>query len=284
MKLKLLNASAIRRTLVADPGYAVFSADFDQIELRVAAGLAGETSLIEAAKRGESLHKAAAIKLFGPDYTPDQYRYTKNVNFGWLFGGGAKTLSEQAGIPMAQAIAIIKEYESTFTALSAYKRRITNEVLRDALSTQEYNAYRALKSRMYAYRTDTEEGRSARWHLQVEIKRLCRNRVGYVVTPFGRRLPVDAEKAYAGVNYIVQSTARDIMGHALLRVMADVEMEPSVLLIVHDELIGQAPVKHAEHYAKRYGELMSTTFMGVPIDASGKVYGRSWGHGYGAED
>src|SRR3982751_4053941 len=98
--MKLLSAAAVRRCLIADDGMSMFSADFDQIEMRVAAAFAGETVMIEAAKRGESLHKTAALQLWGPGYTPDQYRYTKNVNFGWLFGGGAYTLSRQAGIPI----------------------------------------------------------------------------------------------------------------------------------------------------------------------------------------
>lgn len=278
--MKLLSSDAVRRCFIADPGHAIFSADFDQIELRVAAGLAGEQTLIEAAKRGESLHKIAAIKLWGLHFTPDQYRYTKNVNFGWLFGGGAKTLSEQAGISFAQAREIIAQYEKEFPSLAAYKKRRTEAILQSALSTAEYRAYRSLRSRMFDYRADTREGASARRVISLEISRLCYRKIGYATTPFGRRLIVDAEKAYSATNYIVQSSARDIMAGALLRVMADPELEPTVLLPIHDELLGQAPRRQAERIAQRYGEVMSTTFEGVPITASGKVYGKSWGHGY----
>jgi DNA polymerase-1 len=278
--MKLLGAPVIRRCFIADPDMHILSADFDQIELRVAAGLAGETVLIEAAKRGESLHKTAAVRLFGLNHTADQYRYTKNVNFGWLFGGGPKTLSDQAGIPFGQAQEIIREYEMAFPALAAYKRREQEAVLRSALSTLEYKTYKTLRSRMFNYRGDTKEGKAARAVINAEIKRLCWRKIGYAETPFGRRLPVDADKAYAVVNYKVQSSARDIMGHGLLRVMADPELEPTVLLPIHDELLGQAEISKAEYIAQRYGEVMSTTFQGVPITATGKVYGKSWGHGY----
>src|SRR5688572_16939601 len=101
--MKLLSSAAIRRCLVADRGKLIITADFNQIEFRIAAGLAGEQSLIEAAKRGEHLIKATSVKLYGPDYNADQYRYTKNVVYGWLFGGGAGTLSEQASIPFGTA-------------------------------------------------------------------------------------------------------------------------------------------------------------------------------------
>lgn len=259
---------------------SILSADFDQVELRVAAGLSGETILIEAAKRGDSLHKTTATELFGPKHSADQYRYAKNVTFGWLFGGGAGTLSEQAGIPFAQAQDIVTRFKNAYPAMAAYKRREQERVLRTALSRTEYTKYRALLSRMFDYRNDTREGISARQAVQAEIRRLCYRKKGYALTPYGRRLIVDADKPYAVVNYTVQSTARDIMAEALLRVMNDSDLEPTVLLPIHDELLGQAPKAEAERTAIRYGEVMSTEFMGVPITASGKVYGRSWGHGY----
>jgi DNA polymerase-1 len=63
--MKLLSSDTIRRCLIADKGMSIFSADFDQIELRVIAALAGEKVMIDAAKRGESLHKTAAVRLWG---------------------------------------------------------------------------------------------------------------------------------------------------------------------------------------------------------------------------
>lgn len=279
--MRLLSSDTIRRCIVALPGHAIITADYDQIELRIAAALSGEPSLIEAAKKGDSLHKVAAAKLFGENYTPDQYRYTKNVNFGWLYGGGAKTLAQQAGIPIGDAAGIVKEYSSTFTALSSYKRRNQETVLRSALSPEEYKAYRQLVSTLFLHRTDTREGRSARASISREIERICYRRLGTVVTPvYGRRLLVDAHKAYRSTNYIIQSLARDIMASGLLRVMDDPELEPTVLLPIHDEILGMAPLKSAERLSRRYGEVMSTVLEGVPLTAQGKVYGKSWGHGY----
>lgn len=279
--MRLLSSDTIRRCIVAERGYAIITADYDQIELRIAAALSGEQSLIEAARKGESLHKVAAIKLFGVDYTGDQYRYTKNVNFGWLYGGGPKTLSEQADIPYGDAAAIVKEYTATFQKLTSYKRRNQENVLRSALTPLEYKAYRSLVSQLFLHRRDTSEGRYQRALIQQEIDRVCYRRLGTVVTPvYGRRLLVDAHKAYRATNYIIQSLARDIMAAGLLRVMEDPELEPTALLPIHDEILGMAPLRDAERIARRYGEVMSTTLEGVPLTAQGKVYGKSWGHGY----
>lgn len=282
--MKLLSSDTIRRCLIADPGYAILSADFDQIELRVIAALAGEQVMIEAAKRGESLHKTAALRLWGENYSPDQYRYTKNVNFGWAFGGGAKTLSEQTGLPIADCAAIIRDYESQFPALRDFKRREQNKILDAALTGAEKKAYRLLRSRMQYMREDTKEGRRARYALQVQINRLMYGKFAYTTTPFGRRLLVEADKAYKVVNYQVQSSAADLMKHALLEVLDDPELYPTVLLPIHDEILGQARKSKAEYIAERYGEVMTREFMGVPITATGKVYGKSWGHGYRKSD
>lgn len=278
--MKLLSADTIRRCLIADPGHVILSADFDQIELRIAAALAGETVLIEAAKRGDSLHKTAAINVFGPNYTPDQYRYTKNLNFGWLFGGGAKTLSQQTGVPIPQCVTLIKDYESTFPALAAYKRRETQKIIDAALTSAEQKTYRELRHRMRYLREDTAEGKRARYVLQQTIDQMMRGKFAHVTTPFGRRLIVEAGKAYTVLNYIVQSSAADVLKVALLDVMDDPELEPTVLLPIHDEILGQAPISKAERIAARYGEVMTRDFMGVPLTATGKVYGKSWGHGY----
>lgn len=278
--MKLLSADAIRRCLIADPGMSLFSADFDQIELRVIAALAGEQVMIDAAKRGESLHKTAALRLWGEHYTPDQYRYTKNVNFGWAFGGGAQTLAEQTGLPVAECAAIIRDYENQFPALRDYKRREQNKILTSALSPGELRAYYELRRRLQYLRSNTSEGRRARMAVQIQLDRLLYDKFAYTITPFGRRLLVEAGKAYKVVNYNVQSCAADLMKHALLDVLADPELEPTVLLPIHDELLGQAPRSSAEYIAERYGEVMTREFMGVPITATGKVYGKSWGHGY----
>jgi len=106
---------------------------------------------------------------------------------------------------------------------------------------------------------------------------------GAVVTPIGRRIPLDRDRAYAATNYVVQSTARDLIAQALIRI-DDAGMSDHVLLPVHDELICTAPTADAEDVIREIGRLMESTFMGVKIDSDPEVYGPSWGHGYGAPD
>lgn len=274
--MKLLSPDAIRRCLVADPGMSIFTADYDQVELRVIGALAGEPTLINAAKAGISLHLATANKLFGENHTPDQYKRTKNIGFTFAFGGSARTMTERYGIPYAESQSLVQNYKETLPNLAKFAKVQQDKVLRSALSAVEYRTYKSKLSKMFEYKS----GSAAYKSIQEQLNYICRGKIGYVINPFGRRLIVDAVKPYTVVNYLVQSTAADLFKQGFLRVMDDPDLEPTVLLPVHDELIGQWYTEEAEWLALRYGQVMSTEFLGVPITASGKVYGPSWGHGY----
>ena len=100
-----------------------------------------------------------------------------------------------------------------------------------------------------------------------------------VITPSGRRLPLDRDRLYAATNYVVQSTARDLLAQAIVDCF-DRGLGDYLLLPVHDELIAQAPEAEAEDVAREIGAAMDSTFRGIPIVSDPEVYGPSWGHGY----
>src|SRR5690606_37705864 len=100
-------------------------------------------------------------------------------------------------------------------------------------------------------------------------------------TPVGRRLPLVRDRLYAATNYVVQSTARDILAQALLNLEA-AGLEEYLLLPIHDEVLAEAPAEDAEDIARAIGAAMETELHGVPILTDPEVLGPSWGHGYGA--
>ena len=59
-------------------------------------------------------------------------------------------------------------------------------------------------------------------------------------------------------------------------------MTGHLLLPIHDELLFEAPAAHAPEVARTLAGLMSTEWLGVPIDTDYEVGGYSWGHLYGA--
>ena len=106
---------------------------------------------------------------------------------------------------------------------------------------------------------------------------------GYIVTPVGRVLPVDQERPYAALNYMIQSTSRDITASALIRLDRE-GFTPYLRLPIHDEIVAEVPEEHADWGAERIAELMACTFGGVHIGSDHEVYGKSWGGGYVNQD
>jgi len=103
-----------------------------------------------------------------------------------------------------------------------------------------------------------------------------------VVTPAGRHLPLDKDRLYAATNYVVQSTARDLMAQAVVD-LADRGLIGALRMVIHDEALLSAPVKEAQEMAREVQAVMTSTFNGVPIEADAEIAtGSSWGHLYGA--
>ncbi len=80
-------------------GRVLVKADYTQIELRIAAELAGERRMIDAFRRGEDLHRLTAALVRGTrpeDVTKDDRQLAKAVNFGLLYGMGARAFAAHA--------------------------------------------------------------------------------------------------------------------------------------------------------------------------------------------
>ena len=108
-------------------------------------------------------------------------------------------------------------------------------------------------------------------------------RNGYVRTHSGRILPVDKDKPYAALNYMIQSTSRDITAAAILR-LDEKDFTPWLRLPIHDEILLEAPEDKAEAAAVFIASVMEVVFESVAIEADAEVYGKSWGGGYVGDD
>lgn len=105
---------------------------------------------------------------------------------------------------------------------------------------------------------------------------------GQIITPSGRVLPVDRERPYAALNYMVQSTSRDVTARAMIR-LHEAGFTPYLRLPIHDEILASVPAKAAQWGAERIAEIMEEKMGPVMITADSNVYGYSWGDGYVAE-
>lgn len=125
-----------------------------------------------------------------------------------------------------------------------------------------------------------------------QLMQEARRGIPEVITPVGRRLPLDENRLYAATNYMVQSTARDLLAQAVIRLF-DAGLGDYILIPIHDEILGQAPADEAEAIVKEIGDVMATEFKGVRIESNAEIVGAkgknphpfpgsSWGAGYKA--
>lgn len=103
---------------------------------------------------------------------------------------------------------------------------------------------------------------------------------GYIVTHFGRRLPVDPDRSYSALNYKIQSTSRDITCRGLVRAFR-AGFGPYMRLPIHDEILMSMPTSRAEWGANEVARHMSEKLGVVFIDTDAEVGRRSWGSLYG---
>ena len=109
----------IRRAFVAEPGHVLLSADYSQIELRLAAHVADIAALKEAFLAGRDIHALTASEVFGvPLAAMDAItrRRAKAINFGIIYGISAFGLGNQIGVPQAEAADYIHAYFERFPA------------------------------------------------------------------------------------------------------------------------------------------------------------------------
>jgi DNA polymerase-1 len=78
----------VRECFVPREGNELWAFDLSQAELRVIAGYCKEDAMIDALENGRDLHSETALSIFGPDFTPLQRRFAKNLNFGFPYGIG----------------------------------------------------------------------------------------------------------------------------------------------------------------------------------------------------
>lgn len=122
-----------------------------------------------------------------------------------------------------------------------------------------------------------EVGRAAKdWRIEAFNNRM----VGISIT--GHRLPLDRDRSYAITNYLVQSTARDCLGQALIH-MDEAGLVPYLRLPIHDEVLASVPKAEAQEVARAIAECMTFDLKGVPIAADPEIGKRSWGSLYGAD-
>jgi DNA polymerase-1 len=103
--------------------FLFMSADYSQIELRIAATFSKDQTMIEAFRNRRDIHTTTAAKVFKvplDKVTPDMRRKAKEVNFGILYGSTAFGLAQNLRISKTEASEIIDAYFKEFSGIKRY--------------------------------------------------------------------------------------------------------------------------------------------------------------------
>lgn len=127
----------IRRLIGAPPGWSFIEIDGSQIELRVAAAVAHEHTMLRVYATGGDIHRttAAAVAHKEPEQvTGDERKKAKAVNFGFLYGMGWRKFKvyawEKYGIRIseAEAKAFRERFFELYHDLPEWHKKMRNTV------------------------------------------------------------------------------------------------------------------------------------------------------------
>jgi DNA polymerase-1 len=216
----------IRRAFVAAPGHLLLSADYSQIELRLAAHVADVPALKQAFREGADIHAMTASEVFGVPLAKmdaQTRRRAKAINFGIIYGISGFGLAKQLQVPQGEAQAYIKAYFERFPGIRDYMERM-RQICR-------------------------EKG-----FVETLFGRRC-------AIP-GIKDPNPARRGFAerqAINAPLQGSAADIIKRAMARLpaaLAKAGLEARMLLQVHDELVFETPEREAKATAALVKEVM----------------------------
>lgn len=197
----------IRQAFIAPKGYKLLAADYSQIELRIMAHLSRDEGLMNAFRDGLDVHTATAAEVFNvalDQVTSDQRRSAKAINFGLIYGMGAKKLGKDIGVETKQAKAYIDAYFARYPGVREYMD-----------STRKQAAEQGFVETLFGRRLYLPAINSSR--------------------PMER---AGAERT--AINAPMQGTAADIIKRAMVAVDKWLEssgLDARVILQVHDELV-----------------------------------------------
>lgn len=269
-------SSALRGALIASPGMAFYVADFNAIEARVVAWLAGQRDLLTLFGSGGKVYETMAARIFGVPVdavTPEQRQVGKMVVLGCGFGMGHAKFAAQTGVSVELAQAAVETYRATYPKIRQLWYDLDDAAVR-TVRTGAPTAVGPLRFRRVRdwLAMDLPVGRSL-WYYR---PRLVERPV-----PWGGTKPAVqietrnsvtrqwiTQDMYGGIwtENATQAVARDVMADALLRVE---DAGFRTVLTVHDEIIAEAdPSRDIEEFVALLSVVPSWA-TGCPLKAEG---------------
>ena len=236
-----------REVFIPRNGYVHIHIDYSGIELRLLVHFAREEKLIKVFEEGGDPHRPACLIFFKGEF---ETLAEDSERFKTLRGGGKNS-----------------NFMIPYGGGAKKLTKTLNVPLSEAV--RMYNDYKLAFPKLVS--------------LNKDISRIVRED-GHVITPFGRKLECNPQKAYTGLNMLVQGTAGEILKHAQVRVAKilreEYQDEIKMLLPIHDEIIFEYPRKELkalpEFIKKIRNPMIEFPEISVPLDIGVEMVTRNW--------
>jgi len=210
--IKSEEGKEIRKAFIAEKGFTLISADYNQIEMRILADLADVKELKKAFKNNEDIHSLTASEVFNLDIKKidqDTRRKAKAINFGIIYGISQYGLAKQIMVSNNEAEDFLNSYFLKFPEIKDYMN-----------STIKFCRKSGYVNNVFGRRT--------------HIKGI--NDKNFNVRNFQER---------AAINAPIQGSASEIMRLAMIRLAKKFNelknIQSKILLQIHDELVFEVP-------------------------------------------
>jgi len=238
----------IRKAFIASSGFKIVSIDYSQVELRIIAALANQESMISAFINGVDIHTqtAALINNIKIEEVSKTQRYAaKAINFGILYGMGARKLSKETGISFNEA----KEYIEKYFKINNNVEKYINEIMR--VSHRDEFVENLLGRKRYF-----KEINSSQQFISSSAERMA-------------------------VNMTIQGLAADIMKIAMINIHEKIQNNNDIktLIQVHDELVFEIKEEKIKEFIPLLKYEMENAYQlpnNVPLRVDVEI-GDNWG-------
>jgi DNA polymerase-1 len=230
----------VRTAFIAKEGFKFVGIDYSQIELRLLAHFSLDEALMNAFMGDKDIHFETAVKLFGEN-AKDMRNVAKSINFGLLYGMGARKLAQTINVSQIEAKGYIESYFASFPTVKTYLASIEEGAKRDGF-------IRTILGRKRNFDFTSASV------LQV------------------------ANYSREAINAVFQGSAADLIKLAMLKIKNSIlKDEAKLLLQIHDELIFEVRSENALDFAKQASEIMESIYkLNVPLKTTVSI-GDNWG-------
>lgn len=244
-------SATVRDAFIAREGEVLLSCDYSQIEARLMAHFAQDENMIQTFKEadatGTDFFTALGRDIYSaPDMDKSDKRraLVKGTMYGKLYGAGVAKMAETAGVSHDQMKSVVDAFDRNYPGVTRFQAQVED----------------------VGVRRERAEGRP------------------YIITPIGRKLPADEGRTYSLVNYLLQSTAADVLKRTMVS-LDNAGYGSTMLMPVHDEIIFSIPREDLAEAKRDIEEIMSVMdgfLVPLPAEPEGPLV--RWGDRYHAPD